>query len=340
MKKSLFQLHSMFMLFLTSSKGQYEQIPKIYHSSANPAFVDVTYGGKAAESLTFPFQDHKVWTIAYVKQDGENYAVVLKLFLVKDEPLHNIIFPVFMNESGHPAAPALQSGVMLGDHIYLGVVDQNKPYEFNPSELLIYQQHSNTTTYISLLKAAFLNIIVINSFEIGEEISSLDPTPYGDWDYSRRPVWLDNKINIAINFPSWTINPLPTYKGFIGPADLCLDQVGMKYKDAQINVNLFLQSQDVAHLDDLCAVLYRKPRFPRLKTKAQYKEEDVAKRVRKIAKWPFVVKYGIFLNFIAFPYHLKNSPFTIDGEEVTFSILFSDEPSENNSVKLGPASKP
>ncbi len=91
MKKSLFLLLSMFMLFFTSSKGQPEQIPKIYHSGANPAFVGVMLGGRAAESLTFPFQDDKVWIFAYVKHDGKNYTVGSKLFLVKDEPLHNII---------------------------------------------------------------------------------------------------------------------------------------------------------------------------------------------------------------------------------------------------------
>jgi len=134
----------------------------------------------------------------------------------------------------------------------------------------------------------------------------------------------NGEINLAIDFSSWTKNLLPEYKGYHGPVGLFSDLIGIEYKEAQVESSLFMQDLDTRHLDVLCAVLYRKPLLPFMQ-KPKFDAIKVAAISKKTCKWPLVVKYGVFLNFMALQYHLKCSAFTVDGKEISFAPLFSEE---------------
>jgi len=130
----------------------------------------------------------------------------------------------------------------------------------------------------------------------------------------------DGKINLKVNFP-FTKNLIPKYAGFVGPDDLMNDVTFLEYKNAHVAAMEFIKSQDETDLNWLVATLYRRPLIKWLK-KPTYDEFKTKKIAEKVSCWPFSVKYAILLNFLAWEEYIRTGTFTIDGNEISFSILF------------------
>jgi hypothetical protein len=142
----------------------------------------------------------------------------------------------------------------------------------------------------------------------------------------------DGKINLKVNFP-WTKNLIPKYGGFVGPDDMMNDITFLEYKNAHVSAIEFIKSQDETDLNWLVATLYRKPFFQWLK-KPAYDEFKVKKNTERISCWPFSVKYGILLNFLTWEEHIRTGSFNIDGNDISFSILFKSS-GESESTDPG-----
>jgi len=157
-----------------------------------------------------------------------------------------------------------------------------------------------------------------NVFRLSEQLNDLFKADKDD----------DGNIKLSIDFSSWMTNLLPKYKGYIGPADMFSDVVGMEYKQVYVASNQFIKTQKVDYLNEICALLYRKPLLPFME-KPAFDSGNVAGINKKVSRWPYHVKYGVFLNFMAFQYQLKHNTFNLDGIDVCFAPLFSGSGSES-----------
>lgn len=145
---------------------------------------------------------------------------------------------------------------------------------------------------------------------------------------------IDGKINLKVNFP-WTKNLIPVYNGFIGPDHLMADISFIEYKNAHVAAADFIGSNDVNDLNWFVANLYRKPLIKFMK-KPAYNEFRVKKISEKIAEWPYQVKYAILLNFLAWEEYIRKGTYHIDGNDISFSLLFDGgDKTESGSPDIG-----
>ena len=142
----------------------------------------------------------------------------------------------------------------------------------------------------------------------------------------------DGKINLKVNFP-WTKNLIPKYLGFVGPENIMNDVTFLEYKNAHVAAMEFIKSQDETDLNWLVATLYRKPFFQWLK-KPAYDEFKTKENAAKVGRWPFSVKYGILLNFLSWEEYIRTGTFNMDGNDISFSILFKSS-GESESTDPG-----
>lgn len=143
----------------------------------------------------------------------------------------------------------------------------------------------------------------------------------------------DGKINLKVNFP-FTKNLIPKYQGFVGPEDIMNDVTFLEYKNAHVFATEFLKSQDESDLNLFVGTLYRKPTFRFLK-KPVYDEQKSSKSIARIEKWDFSVKYAMLLNFLAWEENIRTGTFNIDGNDISFSILFKRNPDDDTDSGIG-----
>jgi len=143
----------------------------------------------------------------------------------------------------------------------------------------------------------------------------------------------DGKINLKVNFP-FTKNLIPKYQGFIGPDDLMDDVTFLEYKNAHVAAMEFLKSNDETDLNWFVATLYRRPVL-RWWKKPTYDEFKTKKIAEKVSCWPFSVKYAMLLNFMAWEEYIRTGAFVIDGNEISFSILFKRSEDDGDDAGTG-----
>lgn len=152
----------------------------------------------------------------------------------------------------------------------------------------------------------------------------------------------DGKIHLRINL-SWTKNFLPSYRpGFTaipggiykGPADTLADLTWIEYKDAHVSAFEYLKNGNEFDLNRLCAVLYRRPLLPFL-PKPKYNPDKLDHRIPRVASWPHYIKYAILLNFLSCEHYIRTGTFNIDGNEITFGILYQESDEDTISSDTG-----
>ncbi len=131
-------------------------------------------------------------------------------------------------------------------------------------------------------------------------------------------------------------NPLPTIRifgrRFIGPADGLTDISFEELIAADGELTLYTQTNDAIHIDNLMAILYRRPgpRLPSGRKVKPLEADDCAARVfRFVAPWK---KYLFLLWYVASIDNLQHGTFTINGREVSFAPLFSGAEASGKSL--------
>lgn len=140
-------------------------------------------------------------------------------------------------------------------------------------------------------------------------------------------------ITIDTNF---TRNPLPKIKNLYGPDDVLTNCTGYEYKEAITAYKKYIDTKNDVHLNELIAVLYReKKRFLFVKRHFSSFNGEVRraftdktnpiflkKRIQKVSKLPFHVKYGVLVIFQAFQDFMTRGEIEIDGNKINLSVLY------------------
>lgn len=145
----------------------------------------------------------------------------------------------------------------------------------------------------------------------------------------------NGKVNLNVNF-SWSNNILPRYRKHTGFADFLSDLTFQEYKDAHVAAQDFIESSNHSDLNRLVAILYRRSRlWCKTCGKIPYNPDKSDRNFRHVAAWPFFVKYAILLNFLSCEKYLREGNFRIDGQEISFSILFKNDDENSGGANAG-----
>ena len=136
-----------------------------------------------------------------------------------------------------------------------------------------------------------------------------------DWQWR-----VDEETNtIALTYDS-TVNLIPAWSGFWGPASHGADMTFGEFRYAVVMMNEYTRSHDVAYLNSLCAILYRRTKNGR---RIPFVSADLAKNARAIAGMPDYLKWGVYCWMAYFCEFLFNGTFILDGCEVCFAPVFA-----------------
>lgn len=133
-------------------------------------------------------------------------------------------------------------------------------------------------------------------------------------------------------------NLIPIIGKYHGPDDLMMNCSFFEYKEAHNAFTQYVNTQDVAFLDRLIAVLYRpKQKFlfikklfsgfngdKRVRFTVKTNPLFLENRVKAIEKLPFFYKYGFFLIYAGFENYLRTGDIEIDGNEISLSALYQN----------------
>jgi hypothetical protein len=136
-----------------------------------------------------------------------------------------------------------------------------------------------------------------------------------DWQWR---VDEDNN-SIALTFDS-TVNLIPSWSGFWGPASHGADLTFGEFRFAVIMHNEYTRTQDMAYLNSLCAILYRPKKNGR---RIPFVSSDISRGVKDIAGMPDYLKWGIYCWFASFCSFLFHGTFVLDGCDVCFEPVFA-----------------
>lgn len=128
---------------------------------------------------------------------------------------------------------------------------------------------------------------------------------------------------ITVRFDS-TVNLIPSYEGFTGPASHGADLTFAQFRDAAVYAGSYEQTADGVFLERLADTLYLK----KADGKHTYDRRNVA-----VTGFPTAVNWGIYAWFAAFCNALRQDTFCIDGSEVSFAPLFRNDETENGTEK-------
>lgn len=129
----------------------------------------------------------------------------------------------------------------------------------------------------------------------------------------------DENKSIALIFDS-TVNLIPSWSDFWGPASHGADLTFGEFRYAVIMMNEYTRTQDVAYLYSLCAILYRRKKGGK---RVPFVSSDLAKMTKDIAGMPDYLKWGVYCWFASFCSFLFHGTFILDGCEVCFEPVFS-----------------
>ncbi len=124
------------------------------------------------------------------------------------------------------------------------------------------------------------------------------------------------------------------FRRFIGPGDGLMDISIEELMAADAELALYTTTQDPQHIDNMLATLYRRP-GPRQPSGRRVQPLDIDRTARdahifrKVPSWK---KYLFMLWYAACVDNLQRGTFTINGREVSFAPLFSDNEAAGKSL--------
>lgn len=142
-------------------------------------------------------------------------------------------------------------------------------------------------------------------------------------------------------------NLVPTIGKYTGPADALQNITLGAFRDAIGHAQNFAISNDEADLDRLCATLYWEERAADI---AQTQKSDNSAAIRQLynpaqteqqaahfEKVPVHIKYGVYLMFNAALNFLRTGTVTIEGRQISFSVLWEGDPPATDHPGIGMA---
>lgn len=143
-----------------------------------------------------------------------------------------------------------------------------------------------------------------------------------DWQWK-----VDEKENtIELTYDS-TVNLIPKWSDFWGPASHGADLTFGEFRYATVMMNEYTRTQDIVYLNSLCAVLYRRRKNEQ---RIPFVASDISRNVKTIAGMPDYLKWGVYCWFAYFCEFLLHGTFVLDGCEVCFEGLFSSSGSSSS----------
>jgi hypothetical protein len=218
-----------------------------------------------------------------------------------------------------------QDDYLLFVRLYLKLLDGEITYQHLKTEMVMQFLGIRHNKYrYAMLPADDQERIEENIYMISEHVGFLF-----------NEVETDGKINLQVNY-SWTKNFLPRYRNFTGFADFLSDLTFQEYKDAHVAAQEFTQSSDHFDLNRFVAILYRRYGFYcRCFGKKAYDPDKIEGSFGHVAAWPFYIKYAILLNFLACEKYLREGTFRIDGQDISFAILFKSDDDDTDGEHAG-----
>lgn len=142
-----------------------------------------------------------------------------------------------------------------------------------------------------------------------------------DWQWR-----VDKETNIiALTYDS-TVNLIPSWSGFWGPASHGADLTFGEFRFAVIMMNEYTRTHDVAFLNSLCAILYRRKKDGK---RVPFSSSNLGKAAKDIVGMPDYLKWGVYCWMASFCEFLFNGAFVLDGCEVCFAPIFISSGKDN-----------
>jgi hypothetical protein len=158
----------------------------------------------------------------------------------------------------------------------------------------------------------------------------------------------DDKHSLVFNYDT-VKNLIPQIGKYYGPAAALTDCTFYEYKEPHIRFVEFCKGHDEQKLNELVAVLYRPKRLLNFllkylpghdgqmrrklipKTNPRYFE----KRVRKIAKVPYNIRFAVYMYFQKCEEYLYTGKPEIDGQEIDLGVLYQGAKSSKGKPDIG-----
>ena len=222
-------------------------------------------------------------------------------------------------------------------HYISGNIDENQ-FKTRLLQKLLDIRMSYKYALMSNLDKGFCNAEIVR-------LSDLMDCFIEDYQKKGKPV-KSFKLKSVRNF-------VPKILGYYGPKDCFENLTYCEYRTAREYFRVFAESSEDKDLNHLVAVLYRpsKPwwfvrkRLPscdgeiRIPINSKSNPLLLERRVKRIAKVPFHIRYSVFLYFSGCEDFLKTGKPVIDGIELDFSDLYkekdADQSNEGNVGLIG-----
>lgn len=131
--------------------------------------------------------------------------------------------------------------------------------------------------------------------------------------------WLVEDNTVALAFDS-TVNLLPSWSVFHGPASHGADLTFGEFRYAVNLMNQYTSTHDAGALDNLCAVLYRE--LDCMGRRIPFTQDVMLQFSPSFSAMPGYLKWGVYSWFASFCDFLFNGTFIIDGSEICFAPVF------------------
>jgi hypothetical protein len=213
---------------------------------------------------------------------------------------------------------------------------------FKADNLLISYYDIKTIMLYRLMKLKHRKIVLefLNNTRREKELDEIAANVFGlqhlvDFLFEEKTIVNDYGQSINQFSPAKSLrNFLPEYDGLHGPMDAFMDLVVVEYTHAITSFMAYSKTGDIAHLDELIAILYRpsrsfmyfkrrKPEFDGLR-RVNFNENSYMHRIKQVAAWPFEVKYAVYLYFLACEEHMKTGEIEIAGTRIDLSVMYKD----------------
>ena len=208
--------------------------------------------------------------------------------------------------------------------------EEVQPHEWMHLCKIFYRMFSNPGISLLDVKRDFVRFVLSNrnlkqkgSLEYYHLVQQLTKTL--DW------MFLEVDGKVAINFNS-TVNLLPHWENFFGPADHGADLTFGEFRLALQMMNTYTISHQDIYLTYMCGVLYRRKKHNERETFDVGQLNTYTFRATRI---PQFVRYGIYLWFTSFSKFLLEGTFVIDGNEVCFAEIFGENKDQSTAKSLG-----
>lgn len=163
-----------------------------------------------------------------------------------------------------------------------------------------------------------------NIYQLSELLNS-----FFDIDYSNK----DEPLRVLKLY--YTKNPIPKFLGYFrnyyGPQDDFEDITFGEYLDMLEEFINFSQTNEMIYLHRLLAIGYR-PRKLLSRQRTNYNLSKVPKRAKQFKSQHIGIVWGFQLYFASFNSYLSSCKIFVQGSELDFSILFSQDTTDKSEI--------